>query len=337
MATKKLPPQKHLILAEIVQSWAIRNGVTTNPYVKGLVEALRELKNLQMWASIDALVYLPHPKVSSEDGIRKVYGRLNALRNTLVFAPVALTWLAVGQATSAFKEFVDRNATATVNFLEFWQNGYDVLPREWRLSSIAFADFIIVFSVIVITLVSNNLNARSDIRLREEELDRLASVENPLLTRAQENFYQLNSQREKFRGVQNLASERSKFLAEEIEEARASGRDPESLEAEAKVLRDEELGIRTEVGSAKQSLDALKADLDNLDSRLSAEENRVSAALRAIADRSFGYRDARGANRALSFIPRVNTLKNFTPTYRAFRTLPILTSTFSHPQSLEKM
>mgnify|MGYP003334790951 FL=1 len=171
MATKKLPPQKHLILAEIVQSWAIRNGVTTNPYVKGLVEALRELKNLQMWASIDALVYLPHPKVSSEDGIRKVYGRLNALRNTLVFAPVALTWLAVGQATSAFKEFVDRNATATVNFLEFWQNGYDVLPREWRLSSIAFADFIIVFSVIVITLVSNNLNARSDIRLREEELE----------------------------------------------------------------------------------------------------------------------------------------------------------------------
>ena len=88
-----------------------------------------------------------------------------------MFAPVALTWLAVGQATSAFKEFVDRNATATVNFLEFWQNGYDVLPREWRLSSIAFADFIIVFSVIVITLVSNNLNARSDIRLREEELE----------------------------------------------------------------------------------------------------------------------------------------------------------------------
>ena len=128
----------------------------------------------------------------------------------------------------------------------------------------------------------------NEARLREEELDRIAQIENPLLAKAQENFYQLNSQREKFRGVQNLASERSKFLAEEIEEARASGRDPESLEAEAKVLRDEELGIRTEVGSAKQSLDALKADLDNLDSRLSAEENRVSAALRAIADQREG-------------------------------------------------
>jgi len=94
--------------------------------------------------------------------------------------------------------------------------------------------------------VEKDLN---EARLREEELDRIAQFENPLLARAQENFYQLNSQREKFRGVQNLASERSRFLAEEIEEARASGRDPESLEAEAKGLREEELGLKREAQS----------------------------------------------------------------------------------------
>ena len=125
-------------------------------------------------------------------------------------------------------------------------------------------------------------------RLREEELDRLASVENPLLTRAQENFYQLNSQREKFRGIQNLASERARFLSEEIEEARASGRDPEALDKEAQALREEELGIRTEVSTASAALNEITQDLRNLEARLTAEENLVSAALRAIADQREG-------------------------------------------------
>ena len=169
MAERNLPPQKNLILAELIQNWAVRNRVTSDPYVRGLVNALAESKNLAMWASIDALVYLPHPNVISEDGVRAFYRRLNAIRNSLVFAPVALTWLAVGQATSAFREFVDRNSTVTVNFLEFWQNGYDVLGSEWRLSSIAFLDFMIVLSVILITIFSNYLSDRSENRLRIEE------------------------------------------------------------------------------------------------------------------------------------------------------------------------
>mgnify|MGYP003344234109 FL=1 len=173
MAQRTSPPQKHLILAELVQSWATRYRVTTDSYVRGLISALAELKNLSMWASIDPFVYLPHPVVISEIGARRFYGRLNAIRNTLVFAPVALTWLAVGQATAAFKDFVDRNGTATVNFLEFWQNGYDVLPKEWRLSTVAFLDFMIVFSIIVLSILSNILTNRSELRLRaeEEEID----------------------------------------------------------------------------------------------------------------------------------------------------------------------
>lgn len=171
MVQSNKPPQKNIILAELIQSWAVRNRLTSDPYVRGLVSALVESKNLSLWASIDALAYLPHSRVISEDGVRNFYRKLNAIRNTLVFAPVALTWLAVGQATSAFREFVDRNSTATVNFLEFWQNGYDVLGSEWRLSSIAFLDFLIVFAVIVITIFSNYVSDRSEARLRAEETE----------------------------------------------------------------------------------------------------------------------------------------------------------------------
>jgi chromosome segregation protein len=77
------------------------------------------------------------------------------------------------------------------------------------------------------------------IRSREEALDAQSAVETPLLVQAQETYYQLNSLREKFRGTQSLAQERSRFLNEEAEEARSAGRDPDALEKEAQVLRNE--------------------------------------------------------------------------------------------------
>jgi chromosome segregation protein len=58
------------------------------------------------------------------------------------------------------------------------------------------------------TSVENDLEA---VRRREEALDAQAAYEGPLLLAAQETFYNLNSLREKFRGTQSLAQERSAF------------------------------------------------------------------------------------------------------------------------------
>jgi chromosome segregation protein len=121
-------------------------------------------------------------------------------------------------------------------------------------------------------------------RKREEELDRIAVEESPLLIAAQENFYALNSLREKFRGTQSLAQERSRFLAEEAEEARSAGRDPIALEAEAQSLRDAETSLRKESLAANESLAQATLDLANLEERLKGEEATIDAALRAIAD-----------------------------------------------------
>ena len=125
-------------------------------------------------------------------------------------------------------------------------------------------------------------------RSREEEIDATALIENPLLVKAQENYYQLTAQREKFRGIQNLASERARFLSEEADEARASGRDPESMDLEAAGLRSEERELRGEVSSATSGLAKLSEELKNLEANLTTEENSVSAALRAIADQREG-------------------------------------------------
>ena len=125
-------------------------------------------------------------------------------------------------------------------------------------------------------------------RAREEEIDATALIENPLLVKAQENYYQLTAQREKFRGIQNLASERARFLSEEADEARASGRDPESMDLEAAGLREEERALRGEVTQATSRLSELSTELRTLEANLVTEENSVSAALRAIADQREG-------------------------------------------------
>ena len=126
------------------------------------------------------------------------------------------------------------------------------------------------------------------LRNREVELDRIASVEGPLLNAAQDNYYKLVGEREKLRGTQNLASERARFLTEEIEEARSSGRDPEVMDAEARSLRQEESVLRGELSRSTENLGSASRSVGELEDRLKNEENRVAAALRAIADHREG-------------------------------------------------
>lgn len=122
------------------------------------------------------------------------------------------------------------------------------------------------------------------IRNREEALDWQSSVEGPQLLAAQETFYQLNSLREKFRGTQSLAQERSRFLNEEAEEARTSGRDPITLDNDARLLRQEEIALRASVTTSQQRLLAATSVLAQSEQALKIDEDKIAAAMRAIAD-----------------------------------------------------
>ena len=133
--------------------------------------------------------------------------------------------------------------------------------------------------------VESELNSA---RSREIELDAIAASENPQLIAAQENFYRLTAQREQIRAVQNLSSERARFLSEEAEEAKASGRDPVLLDQEAQQLRNEEKELADKVNKSQEQLDTDSNLLKAIEDKLALEESRVSAALRAIADQREG-------------------------------------------------
>jgi chromosome segregation protein len=128
----------------------------------------------------------------------------------------------------------------------------------------------------------------ADIRAREEELDQISLRENPELSQVQDIYYRLSSLREKFRSLQSLASDRAKYLSQDLEEARASGRDPESLEQEATALTAEKSQLEQDLQTAIAAREVISKELAALEEELHLEESRVSTQLRALADQREG-------------------------------------------------
>ncbi|MSW73782.1 MAG: chromosome segregation protein SMC [Actinobacteria bacterium] len=138
------------------------------------------------------------------------------------------------------------------------------------------------------------------VRAREIALDAQGALESPLLLAAQETYYQLNSLRERFRGSASLAQERTRFLAQEAEEARSAGRDPEALDQEAALLRVEENELRNRVAASGRLLAQATSDLAQSEAALKSEENKVAAAMRAIADAREGTARQEGHIKSLA-------------------------------------
>jgi hypothetical protein len=191
--------EKNRILAELIENWARKYGLMRDPYVARLLVALKENQNLAMWSTMEPMQLLPYATPISGIKLQKLAARLSILRNALVFAPVAFTWLAVGQATTAFQKFVETNSTATVNFLEFWQNGYDILDEKWRISTVAITDAIIVFVVIFLSIgatyvteIAKYRNDEEDSILLEERVELALAIKEYLYTKQNPTRLSLN-------------------------------------------------------------------------------------------------------------------------------------------------
>jgi hypothetical protein len=156
-------------LADNLESWAAKYGAKEDPYVRGLTESLRTDEGLHIWATLDPTEYLPFPRVSAGSKLLARNRLIIILRNVLVFAPVALTWVAVGEATHAFGIYIRENTASVVNFLDFWENGYDILPAHYRIGEIARLDAYIIFAVIGLTLLAAFLGQKAKGQQHQEE------------------------------------------------------------------------------------------------------------------------------------------------------------------------
>jgi hypothetical protein len=171
---KPRKPQAIDALALNLSRWISRHNLQDDPYLNGLLEAIDTKKDLHIWAELDPTEYLPHPETNAGSSTARLVRIFTVIRNVLVFAPVALTWAAVSAATSGFSQYISANGADVVNFLDFWQNGYEILGSEWRIGNVARLDFAIVLIVIVLTLyVSQAGHKVEEIRnAAEDAIDR---------------------------------------------------------------------------------------------------------------------------------------------------------------------
>ncbi|HEY3682422.1 MAG TPA: chromosome segregation protein SMC [Streptosporangiaceae bacterium] len=143
-------------------------------------------------------------------------------------------------------------------------------------------------------LVENHLERA---KLREAELEAAASAAAPVLTRAQQTWSELSSLRERLRGLADLAAERHRNLAAEVEVRH--GREPDDMEREALQVRETEERLRAELETTGTMLSEAVDARAAAESALKAAERRIADAARAAADRREGLAKLRGQVDAL--------------------------------------
>ena len=130
-------------------------------------------------------------------------------------------------------------------------------------------------------------HALAGLRAREAESEAQSELDAPRLAAAQNTSFALNGLRERFNGLVQLAAERVRNLQPEpVEEW--SGRDPEQIDSEARLLREQEFELGREVEAARDALAETESARHAAEESLAAEERRVLDLERAAADRREG-------------------------------------------------
>lgn len=136
-------------------------------------------------------------------------------------------------------------------------------------------------------------------REQEAVLEAALREDLPALAAAQETWFALNSLRERLRGTQSLASERVRNAAGSEDLEVRQGRDPEELEAQAEVAREQEETADAEVEELRYALEEAVEARKAAEDAAAEEERRVKGLERAAADRREGMARLTGQVNAL--------------------------------------
>ncbi|WP_426990458.1 chromosome segregation protein SMC [Pseudarthrobacter sp. Y6] len=124
-------------------------------------------------------------------------------------------------------------------------------------------------------------------RRQQAAVEQLAAEATPRLNAARDTWYRLSASRERLRSLGSLAQERGRLLGA-VDAEPYSGRDPEQLERQAVRVRDELTELERHILDRRSALDSATAAKNGAELEASAEEKRLTAVLRAAADRREG-------------------------------------------------
>ena len=169
-------PGDETSLPDRLDSWAEESDPASAAVARRLSTDMREGRNLDEWSRIDLVSRL---RAATSRRRSSVARTLTLVRNVVVFAPIAFTWLAISQASSTYGDFSEgltaREAQRT--FLYWWQQGMDgQLPAHFRLAAVAVVDVLLILLVIGLTIAAQIVDNR------DEEFERVESQDRELVT-----------------------------------------------------------------------------------------------------------------------------------------------------------
>lgn len=123
-----------------------------------------------MYQIVDPDTIADHVRSGKDDWVRVI----ELLRNALVFAPIAVTWLGIWHALESYSVAIESQPDlATLSFLYLWQKGFGGLSIS--LSTIALIDGALLSLVFVMTLIVLWYNNQKDIDAQDVR-DELAGL-----------------------------------------------------------------------------------------------------------------------------------------------------------------
>ena len=135
----------------------------------------------------------------------------------------------------------------------------------------------------------------AEVGSRVAALEAAADVARPELVRAQDRWYALSRLTERLTATGSLAAERVRLLHDDLADDRAddpaglgSARDPADLRRQAAALLGQHEGLLADIARATGALQAAVAERADLEQAYAAEQQRLAAAVRAVADRREG-------------------------------------------------
>lgn len=112
------------------------------------------------------------------------------------------------------------------------------------------------------------------LRQRESSAEEAERDQSPVLAQAQETWFALSGLRERYLGLVQLGSEKVRNLAPEPVEEQM-GRDPESIEADARILRTQEFELGREVEALSEQLLKVGSQREQAEISFATENARV--------------------------------------------------------------
>jgi len=161
----RVAESERLAVADTLRNW-INSAEPENKEILNRLEAdIREDRQLENWAAFTLEDLMQPPRYSE---IRTLWSKIGdfvvLVRNAALFLPVLVTWYALERASDEYAKYLDEfDFDNTLNkspqsFLQVWSDP-DVL--WFTLRRVAFADAVIIFVLIALTMAEWGLRQRA--------------------------------------------------------------------------------------------------------------------------------------------------------------------------------